>query len=116
MHPLMIFTIIVVSSIGAILGFSLGIKVALDTIGRREGIPKGAFGYTLVHVHDHNEYEDVKFIGVFSSWEKAQGAKQQLKDKPGFCESPNGFHTEPYEVDKIYWEEGFCTVPDEIME
>tara|TARA_R100000656_G_scaffold123736_1_gene100634 strand:- start:118 stop:330 length:213 start_codon:yes stop_codon:yes gene_type:complete len=67
--------------------------------------------YVLQHVHEINsDIEDVKFIGVFSSVEQANAAKNRLKNKPGFFDSQDGFSIDEYELDITYWEDGFCTV------
>ena len=39
--------------------------------------------------------EDVKFIGVYSSHEKAQGAAARLSGLPGFVEDPEGPRSQP---------------------
>jgi homoserine kinase type II len=61
-----------------------------------------------VHVLDENE-EDIKFIGVYSSKESAEGAVQRLRLQPGFSDTPGGFTIDLYEVDQDNWSEGFVT-------
>jgi len=64
--------------------------------------------YVLQHVHSlHSGFEDVKFIGVYSSLEKARAAITRLSQKPGFSEAPDGFHTDEYQVDTDHWLEGY---------
>ncbi len=52
-------------------------------------------------------YEDVKFIGVYSTRNLAQNAVKRLSEQPGFAEHLDGFYIEEYEVDKDHWTEGF---------
>lgn len=54
--------------------------------------------------------EDVKFIGVYSSHEKAQAAIGRLRQAPGFSGAPAGFHIGEYELDKDQWVEGYSTL------
>jgi hypothetical protein len=51
--------------------------------------------------------EDLKLIGAFFSREKAQEIILTVSDQPGFCDLPDGFSTTEYEVDKVFWQEGF---------
>ena len=47
--------------------------------------------YILQHTHEFSDgTEDVKFIGVFSTPEKANQAIQSLTAQPGFKETPTG--------------------------
>lgn len=67
--------------------------------------------YVLQHVHEiSSDSEDVKFIGVYSSLEQANIAKDRLQKKPGFFDSQNGFYIDEYILDATSWEDGFCTV------
>ncbi len=67
--------------------------------------------YVLQHVHSFDEgEEDVKFIGVYTSRENAQEAIRRLGRFPGFCESPDGFSIDEYQLDKDQWIEGYVTV------
>lgn len=64
--------------------------------------------YVVHHVRSDDEYgENAKLIGVYRSKEAADNAAARLKDKPGFCDSPDGFHFDLYELDKDHWTEGF---------
>ena len=66
--------------------------------------------YILQHVHiPHDDCEDVKFIGVYSTQKMAQQAIERLKAQPGFKETPQGFYIEEYDVDVDHWCEGFIT-------
>jgi hypothetical protein len=67
--------------------------------------------FVLQHVHEHPDgAEDVKFIGVYSSREKAQEAVARLGCLPGFAGAPDGFHMDEYRVDQDHWVEGYVTV------
>jgi hypothetical protein len=56
--------------------------------------------FLLWHTHAFpNGEEDAKLIGVYSSSESAQAAQQRASSLPGFCDAPEGFSINPYEVD-----------------
>jgi hypothetical protein len=64
--------------------------------------------FVLQHVHEHsNGYEDTKLIGVYSTEEQAQAAIHRLINQPGFCQHPDGFSVDRYELDLDHWREGF---------
>ncbi|GGF11702.1 hypothetical protein SAMN05443634_11616 [Chishuiella changwenlii] len=70
----------------------------------------------------HHEYEytykkeifdEVKFIGVFSSKQKAEEAKNLLKNKKGFINYPEDcFIIGEIGVDTVEWLEGFITTEE----
>ena len=63
--------------------------------------------YKLEHLHIlYDDVEDIKFIGVYSSTEKAERAVAELRTQPGFRE---GFYISEVEVDETNWKEGFTT-------
>ena len=67
--------------------------------------------YVVQHVHSlGGSEEDVKFIGVYSSYETAHAAIGRLSQAPGFCDSPAGFHIDEHELDKDQWVEGYSTL------
>ena len=67
--------------------------------------------FVLQHVHSREDgVEDVKFIGVYSSREKADGAVARLSRLPGFSDAPDGFHVDEYRVDQDHWVEGYVVV------
>ena len=69
--------------------------------------------FVLQHVHETEEgAEDVKFIGVYSSREKAQAAVGRLSRAPGFSDAPDGFHIDEYQVDQDQWAEGYVSTVD----
>jgi hypothetical protein len=67
--------------------------------------------FVLQHVHSREDgVEDVKFIGVYSSREKADAAVARLSCLPGFSDVPDGFHIDEYRVDQDHWVEGYVVV------
>lgn len=77
--------------------------------------------YLLQHLHvlPHGE-DDVKTIGIYSSWEAAMDAVGRLKTQSGFrdfpCvvnpdvdERPDGFYLDEYLIDQNCWQEGYET-------
>ena len=67
--------------------------------------------FVLQHVHSQEDgVEDVKFIGVYSSQEKAQEAVARMVHLPGFADAPDGFHIDEYRIDQDHWVEGYVTV------
>jgi hypothetical protein len=69
--------------------------------------------FVLQHVHSREDrVEDVKFIGVYSSRDKAQAAVARLGRLPGFADAPDGFHIDEYRVDQDHWAQGYVVVAD----
>lgn len=67
--------------------------------------------YVLQHEHEFDDgSEDVKFIGVYSNWQKAEQAVQRLQGQKGFRDTPKGFAIDEYELDKDHWAEGYTSV------
>ena len=67
--------------------------------------------FVLQHVHEREDgVEDVKFIGVYSSREKALAAMARLSRQPGFADAREGFHIDEYRVDQDHWAEGYVSV------
>ena len=77
--------------------------------------------YKLEHVHIlYDDVEDTKFLGIFSTKEKAEDAMQILAKRPGFKDFPKliggddieeGFYITEEVVDEISdWKEGFSIV------
>ena len=77
------------------------------------------------HLHIlYDDVEDIKFLGIFSTKEKAEKAIQMLSKQPGFKDFPKiiddndiendvieGFYIIKVVVDEIAeWKEGFATV------
>jgi homoserine kinase type II len=64
--------------------------------------------FVLQHMHTREDgAEDVKFIGVYSSRDKAQAAVARLSRLPGFVDAPDGFSIDEYGVDQDHWAEGY---------
>ena len=67
--------------------------------------------FVLQHVHSREDgVEDVKFIGVYSSREKAQAAMARLGRLSGFADAPDGFHIDEYRLDQDQWAAGYVVV------
>ncbi|MBC8236146.1 hypothetical protein H8E77_41900 [bacterium] len=70
--------------------------------------------FVLQHVHEHsNDYDDVKFIGVYSTRRSAEDAINRLSLQPGFKDTKDGFYIDEYEVDVDHWTEGYVTIQDD---
>lgn len=77
--------------------------------------------YLLNHIYmlDDDYCEDVKLVGIYSSYEAAKAAVDRLKDKQGFCDYPNirepgdvdaeGFEISETEIGRDGWIEGYET-------
>lgn len=69
--------------------------------------------FVLQHSHSMEDgVEDVKFVGVYSSHEKAQAAVARLGRVSGFSDAPDGFHIDEYRVDQDQWVEGYAVLAD----
>ncbi len=67
--------------------------------------------YLLWHIHELGDEEDWKFIGVYSSPEQVDAARERVSRLPGFRDHPDDFRTEKVAVDVDQWTEGFVTEP-----
>jgi hypothetical protein len=64
--------------------------------------------YILEHVYEVDDIDEIKFIGVFSSEEKAKLAIDKLKNIKGFKDFPvECFQISENIIDNIGWQEGF---------
>jgi len=63
--------------------------------------------FVLQHEYEDKTHDDVKFIGVFSSREKAEQAVCLLRKEKGFRDWQDGFCIDEYIIDKIHWLDGF---------
>ena len=75
----------------------------------------------LRSIIDSDGEEEFKLLGVFSSQEQAEKMVQEhYRLQSGFCEYPeiirpseydeeNGFVIGPYEIDRLYWPDGFIS-------
>lgn len=69
--------------------------------------------FILQHSYDYGEnleYQETKFLGVFSTEQEAQKAIEHYKTLDGFKDYPDDFYVDKYEVDKRHWTEGFIKV------
>ena len=66
--------------------------------------------YLLHHMHAIEDHEDVKLLGVFSSRELAERAKERALNLPGFKDSPDGFSIDKYIIDRMGWTAGYRTI------
>lgn len=63
--------------------------------------------FLVHHVHESDGREEVKFIGAYSSEDRAQAAAARLSRQPGFVDHPAGFQIERHELDHDGWTDGF---------
>lgn len=66
--------------------------------------------YVLQHSYENTSGEKkTKFIGVFSTEDKAKAAIDTLKSAPGFRDLPDHFCIDQYRIDEVNWADGFVT-------
>jgi len=63
--------------------------------------------YLLTHTRDEEDLDGFKIIGIFSSQEKALEAARSLSGKQGFRDYPDKFNVGGYDIDKMFWVDGF---------
>ncbi len=68
--------------------------------------------YILCHLNKKNE--DIKTIGKFTSLEKAKNVIEEYKQYKGFKDNPDGFFIDKYEINKLYWQDGYFKKQKEI--
>lgn len=61
--------------------------------------------YLVQHVTDDDS--PAKIIGIYSSMDQARFAVRRLVSKSGFAEHAEGFHIDPYPINKDHWIDGF---------
>ena len=79
--------------------------------------------FLLVHLHImDDESEDIKIIGIYSSFEEGKSAIKRLSKQPGFLDFPDliggndfedyisGFYLTKYTLGEDNWKEGFATI------
>ncbi|WP_140919022.1 hypothetical protein [Limnobaculum xujianqingii] len=67
--------------------------------------------FLLYHIVDEDtDDEDVKLIGIYSSYELAQMAQMRVCNKPGFIDFPEGFSIYDAVLDRDGWVDGFVTL------
>lgn len=66
--------------------------------------------YLVQHEYElENGSDETKVIGVYSTRENAEAAVFRLVEQPGFCDRPDNFHIDEYDLDKDHWAEGYIT-------
>jgi hypothetical protein len=74
--------------------------------GEDEEIMTGVF--VVFHEYEDNNGDDqTKFIGAYTTREKAEAAVDSLRMMPGFADCPSGFSIEFHTFDRTGWIEGF---------
>jgi len=64
--------------------------------------------FFLEHTHEFKDLQIVRHLGVFSSFESAEQARQELRALPGFSITDGGFTIDKYIVDRGFaFESGF---------
>ena len=67
--------------------------------------------YFLYHIrYEDTDDEDVKLIGIYSSYKQAELAIERLKNKPGFIDFPDDFQIFDSVLNRDGWCEGFVTL------
>lgn len=68
--------------------------------------------FLLWHVHTFEDGStDELLIGVFRSEQQAKAVLESLREKRGFAEQPEAFSVALYELDKVYWPDGYFADP-----
>lgn len=67
--------------------------------------------FLLTHEYTDEDHDDSKFIGVFSTRQKAEEALAKYLKLPGFRVWPDGFVIAEWALDEPSWTEGF-SYPD----
>lgn len=67
--------------------------------------------FLLWHVREGPDGEEnAKLIGVYSTAELAEEARQRTVTLPGFRDHPDGFIVDRYGLDRDHWKDGFVTI------
>jgi hypothetical protein len=61
-------------------------------------------------VHDEEEGDDLKILGVYSTEQRALDRIDRARRLPGFAEEPDCFMIDRYVVDQDQWADGFIAV------
>lgn len=70
--------------------------------------------FLLWHVHKfENGSQDDLLVGVFRTEQHAKAVIERLRGKPGFADHPDAFSIATYELDKVYWPEGYTADPQD---
>jgi hypothetical protein len=66
--------------------------------------------YDLWFEREYSDREDTELhIGVYETEDDAKAASEGLRQKPGFCEFPEGFSIYERELGMTSWQYGFIT-------
>jgi hypothetical protein len=63
--------------------------------------------YILFHQREVNLQESIKLIGVYSTRENAEAARERARARAGFRDAPDGFTIDEYPLDEDHWTEGY---------
>ncbi len=63
--------------------------------------------FVVQHEYEWCGHDETKFVGVYATKLDAETAVARLRKQPGFCDWPDDFSVEEYELGKDCWEEGF---------
>lgn len=64
--------------------------------------------FLLLHSYElPDDADEIKIIGVYSTKENAKAAVRRLQPQPGFCDHPDKFVIDEYDLDQDNWVEGF---------
>ena len=66
--------------------------------------------FVLQHSYELNDCEETKLIGVYSTRTSAELAIERLRLQRGFCDRPDDFTIDEYELDRDHWTEGFVSL------
>ena len=66
------------------------------------------YAYIIHHFNPKNDHE--KYIGAYSSYQEAQRVVEKYKGFKGFKDAPEHFYIDKYELNKMYWAEGYYSV------
>ncbi len=68
--------------------------------------------FIVEHSYMDGAREETKGIGTYGSEEEALAAIERSRKLPGFCNYPDGFNIQKYEMDKDYWHEEFHAIEE----
>lgn len=67
--------------------------------------------YYLYHIrYEDTNDEDVKIVGIYSSYKQAKLALERTKNKPGFIDFPDDFEIIEDVLNRDGWVDGFVTL------
>ncbi len=69
--------------------------------------------HPLAYSRDGSGEEDSKLIGVYSTQQLAEAARERSRQLPGFRDLPDAFAIDSYDVDADHWTEGYAKVHPE---